>query len=160
MTVPATIVSTLLGAINRYILFTWHFPGSDFIFAAVTIGVFLPGQMVHLPRSFALGKLGATNTLEELMLPLIGAANLQPGRKLVVGLRLEHFSRANGGSEPQLPVRVEVVEPTGAETIVVLKLGNHGITVRLDPDSVPDEGGLINLAVAACLIDPETEVWL
>ncbi|MEZ5932077.1 MAG: carbohydrate ABC transporter permease [Alphaproteobacteria bacterium] len=68
MTVPATIVSTLLGAINGYILSKWRFPGAGFIFAAVTIGVFLPGQMVLLPWAFVLGKLGLTNTLEGLML--------------------------------------------------------------------------------------------
>jgi glucose/mannose transport system permease protein len=68
MTVPATIVSTLLGAINGYILSKWRFPGSGIIFAAVTIGVFLPGQMVLLPWAFVLGKLGLTNTLEGLML--------------------------------------------------------------------------------------------
>jgi glucose/mannose transport system permease protein len=68
MTVPATIVSTLLGAINGYILSKWRFPGSGFIFAAITIGVFLPGQMVLLPWAFVLGKLGLTNTLEGLML--------------------------------------------------------------------------------------------
>jgi glucose/mannose transport system permease protein len=34
----------------------------------VTIGVFLPGQMVLLPWAFVLGKLGLTNTLEGLVL--------------------------------------------------------------------------------------------
>ena len=102
----------------------------------------------------------------ELMLPLPDAAALQPGRKLVLGLRPEHLSRANGAnmeSQPQLPARVDVVEPTGAETIVILKLGGHEITARFDPDSAPEEGELIDLAVAidkACLFDPETEARL
>ena len=68
MTVPATIISTLLGALNGYILSKWRFPGHNAIFAAVTIGVFLPGQMALMPWAFVLGKLGLTNTLEGLML--------------------------------------------------------------------------------------------
>jgi len=68
MTVPATIVSTFLGALNGYILSKWRFPGHNMIFAAVTIGVFLPGQMVLLPWAMILGTLGLTNTLEGLML--------------------------------------------------------------------------------------------
>ena len=104
---------------------------------------------------------GASLALDnDLTLPLPDVSGLQPGRKLVLGLRPEHFSRANGGAQPQLPARVEVVEPTGAETIVILKLGAHEITARFDPDSAPEEGELIDLAVAidkACLFDPETE---
>ena len=68
MTVPATIISTLLGALNGYILSKWRFPGHNAIFAAVTIGVFLPGQMALMPWAFVLGKLGLTNTLEGLVL--------------------------------------------------------------------------------------------
>ncbi|NJO38123.1 MAG: TOBE domain-containing protein, partial [Rhizobiales bacterium] len=90
-------------------------------------------------------------------------ARLEPARKLVLGLRPEHLSRANGGGQPQLPARVEVVEPTGAETIVILKLGDHEVTARFDPDTAPAEGETIDLAVAvnkACLFDPETGVRL
>jgi len=68
MTIPATIISTFFGAINGYILSKWRFRGAGFIFAAVTIGVFLPSQMVLLPWAFVLGKLQLTNTLWGLVL--------------------------------------------------------------------------------------------
>jgi glucose/mannose transport system permease protein len=68
MTVPATIISTALGAINGYILSKWRFRGSEIIFGAILIGVFLPGQMVLLPWAFVLGKLNLTNTLWGLVL--------------------------------------------------------------------------------------------
>lgn len=63
MTIPATIISTALGAINGYILSKWRFRGSGFIFGFITIGVFLPAQMVLLPWAFVLGKLHLTNTV-------------------------------------------------------------------------------------------------
>ena len=67
MTVPATIISTALGAINGYILSKWRFPGANVIFGAVTIGVFLPAQMVLLPWAFVLGQLNLTNTIAGLV---------------------------------------------------------------------------------------------
>ena len=32
MTVPATIISTLIGAVNGYVLSKWRFPGSQALF--------------------------------------------------------------------------------------------------------------------------------
>ena len=58
MTIPATIISTLLGAINGYVLSKWRFPGSETLFACMTLGVFMPGQIALLPWAFVLGSLG------------------------------------------------------------------------------------------------------
>ena len=49
MTIPATIISTLLGAINGYVLSKWRFPGSETLFVCMTLGVFMPGQIALLP---------------------------------------------------------------------------------------------------------------
>jgi glucose/mannose transport system permease protein len=68
MAVPATIISTALGALNGYILSKWRFRGSELIFGAMTLGVFVPGQMSLLPWAFILGKLGLTNTIAGLVL--------------------------------------------------------------------------------------------
>ena len=62
MTVPATIISTIIGALNGYILSKWKFKGSEFVFACMTLGVFMPPQMSLLPWAFVLGKLGLTNS--------------------------------------------------------------------------------------------------
>jgi hypothetical protein len=45
MAIPATLVSTMLGAVNGYILSKWRFRGSEFLFACMTSGVFMPGQV-------------------------------------------------------------------------------------------------------------------
>jgi glucose/mannose transport system permease protein len=68
MTIPATIISTAIGAVNGYVLSKWRFRGSEFLFGAMTLGVFMPGQMVLLPWAFILGNLGLTNTIAGLVL--------------------------------------------------------------------------------------------
>jgi multiple sugar transport system ATP-binding protein len=55
------------------------------------------------------------------------------------------------------------VEPTGAETIAVMRLGNKEITGRFAPDLAPSAGETIELAFdmdQACLFDPDTEKLL
>jgi len=68
MTIPATIISTAIGAVNGYVLSAWRFKGSEVLFGCMTLGVFLPGQMVLLPWAFTLGNLGLTNTVAGLVL--------------------------------------------------------------------------------------------
>jgi glucose/mannose transport system permease protein len=68
MTIPATIISTAIGAINGYVLSKWRFRGSEALFAAMTLGVFMPGQVALMPWAFILGKLGLTNTTWGLVL--------------------------------------------------------------------------------------------
>jgi multiple sugar transport system ATP-binding protein len=100
-----------------------------------------------------------------LPLPAAIADRLGPGRKVVLGVRPEHLTR----HDPDRPARavlgridvpVEVVEPTGAETIVIVKVGEREVVARCEPDSAPREGETVTLAVdmgKACLFDPETE---
>ena len=63
MAIPATIISTAIGAINGYVLSKWRFKGSEALFACMTLGVFMPGQMALLPWAYILGKLGLSNTI-------------------------------------------------------------------------------------------------
>ena len=68
MTIPATIISTAIGALNGYILSKWRFPGSEWIFGAMTLGVFMPAQISLLPWAFILGTLHLTNSTYGLIL--------------------------------------------------------------------------------------------
>ncbi len=68
MTIPATIISTALGAINGYILSKWKFRGSEIIFGFMLLGVFIPGQLSLLPWAFLLGRLHLTNSVYGLIL--------------------------------------------------------------------------------------------
>lgn len=68
MTIPATIISTAIGAVNGYILSAWRFKGSETLFGIITLGVFMPGQMVLLPWAMTLGTLGMSNTIPGLIM--------------------------------------------------------------------------------------------
>ena len=68
MTIPATIVSTLLGAINGYVLAKWRFRGSEFLFGCMTLGVFMPGQIALMPWAYILGNLHLSNSIYGLIL--------------------------------------------------------------------------------------------
>jgi glucose/mannose transport system permease protein len=58
MVVPAVIISTLLGALNGYVLTKWRFPGHKFVFGMMLFACFIPFQSVLIPMATILGKLG------------------------------------------------------------------------------------------------------
>jgi glucose/mannose transport system permease protein len=68
MTIPATIISTLLGALNGYILSKWRFKGSDLLFTLMMFGVFMPGQIALMPWAYILGTTGLNKTMWGLVL--------------------------------------------------------------------------------------------
>jgi glucose/mannose transport system permease protein len=68
LVVPATIISTLFGAMNGYLLSLWRFKGANFAFGVVTFGVFLPAQMKLVPWALTLRELGLSNGLGGLIL--------------------------------------------------------------------------------------------
>lgn len=64
---PAVAISTLLGAINGYVISMWKFRGSDLFFAALLVGCFIPFQVILLPMARTLGWLGIANTTTGLV---------------------------------------------------------------------------------------------
>ena len=68
ITIPATIVSTMIGAINGYVLSLWRFRGAATLFAIITFGVFLPAQMKLVPWAITLRELSLSNTISGLVL--------------------------------------------------------------------------------------------
>ena len=68
VTLPATIFSTLLGAVAGYAVSLWRFRGDQWIYGIVTLGIFLPQQMRLLPWTFVLRDTGLMNTLTGLVL--------------------------------------------------------------------------------------------
>jgi glucose/mannose transport system permease protein len=68
MAVPATLISTLLGAVGGYSIALWRFRGDTVLFAVVVMGVFLPEQMKLIPWALVLRDLGLSNTIAGLVL--------------------------------------------------------------------------------------------
>lgn len=58
VTIPAVLISTLIGALNGYVLTQWKFRGSEIMFTALLMGCFIPFQVVLLPMARFLGAIG------------------------------------------------------------------------------------------------------
>jgi glucose/mannose transport system permease protein len=58
MVVPAVLISTLLGALNGYVLTKWSFPGHKIVFGMMLFACFIPFQSVIIPMAVILGALG------------------------------------------------------------------------------------------------------
>lgn len=58
MVVPAVLISTLLGALNGYVLTKWRFRGHTLVFAMMLFACFIPFQSVLLPMATILGSFG------------------------------------------------------------------------------------------------------
>jgi multiple sugar transport system ATP-binding protein len=105
---------------------------------------------------------------DEVRLRLQGydAAAAFRGSEVVLGIRPECIAegsrRFSGASGAPIVINapVEMIEPTGAETIVLLRLGGEPVLARITPDIRPVPGGLAAFALDTrriCLFDPVTE---
>ncbi|RWB58193.1 ABC transporter ATP-binding protein [Mesorhizobium sp.] len=90
-------------------------------------------------------------------------------RNVVLGVRPEHIYRFSDDLKHRkravaaVKAPVELVEPTGAETLAVLRFGDLEVTGRFDPDSAPRMGETMTLGIdmaRACLFDPTTQSLL
>ncbi len=68
MAIPATIISTLLGAVAGYAIALWRFRGDTIIFGVVTLGVFLPEQMRLIPWTIVLRDTGLSGSIAGLVM--------------------------------------------------------------------------------------------
>ncbi|TRO11404.1 carbohydrate ABC transporter permease [Ectopseudomonas mendocina] len=132
ITIPAVLISTLLGALNGYVLAMWRFRGSQLFFGLLLFGCFLPFQVILLPASFTLGQLGLANTTEGLVLVHV-----------VYGLAFTTlFFRNFYVSIPEALVRAARLDGAGFFTIFAR---------ILLPMSVP--------TIMVCLIWQFTQIW-
>jgi glucose/mannose transport system permease protein len=68
MVVPAVAISTVLGALNGYVLTKWRFRGDTFLFGLMLFACFIPFQIVLIPMARMLGLLGLAGTIPGLVL--------------------------------------------------------------------------------------------
>ena len=97
-----------------------------------------------------------------------GALAAYGGRPVIAGIRAEAVTLARDGMaagplQAFFEARVEVIEPTGADTLVLLEFGGHEFTVRLEPDValVPNQRArfLVDLATLVCF-DAESQALI
>ncbi len=67
LTVPATLISAMLGSMNGYVLSKWKFRGSDLLFPLLLFGMFIPYQSVLIPLMQTLSKMGLYGSIPGLI---------------------------------------------------------------------------------------------
>ena len=67
MVVPAVAISTVLGALNGYVLTKWRFKGDTIVFGLLLFACFIPFQMVLIPMARMLGLMGLAGTVPGLI---------------------------------------------------------------------------------------------
>ena len=68
MVIPATAISSVIGAVNGYLFSKWKFRGSDLLFALLLFGMFIPFQSVLLPMIRFLQAIGLYGSTAGLVL--------------------------------------------------------------------------------------------
>ncbi|MDT4846397.1 sn-glycerol-3-phosphate import ATP-binding protein UgpC [compost metagenome] len=89
--------------------------------------------------------------LSRLELALTGMDASLDGRELILGVRPEQLLPVAGrGEEPAtLRAAVQVVEPTGPDTLAFVELNGASVCCRLAPDAAPAAGEVLALQLAA-----------
>jgi len=157
MVVPAVAVSTVLGALNGYVLTKWRFRGSELLFALLLFGVFMPMQVVLLPMSQVLGWLSIANSIWGLILVHVLAGLPSTTlffRNYYVGLPDELVKAATLDGASFWQIFVRIVLPLSTPILVVTLIWQftaiwndflYGV-VFAGGDSRPVTVGLNNLA--------------
>ncbi|MEZ2133169.1 MULTISPECIES: carbohydrate ABC transporter permease [unclassified Sinorhizobium] len=68
MVVPAVAISTIVGALNGYVLTKWSFRGANVFFGMLLLSCFIPFQIVLIPMARILGLLGLAGSIWGLIL--------------------------------------------------------------------------------------------
>jgi multiple sugar transport system ATP-binding protein len=141
--------------------------------------IFVAGFMGSPTMNFLPGTLAARDGVPSVEIAANGSSIALPlarpparapaDRRVILGIRPEHLYRYDNDLKSRKPLAVrlsasaELVEPTGAETIVVLKIGDRDIVGRFDPDGAPQSGESLELGIDmahVCLFDPDTQLLL
>ena len=68
ITIPSTIISIFIAAVNGYALINWRFKGSEIFFAILIFGSFIPYQVFLYPMVMITRELGIFGTLQAVII--------------------------------------------------------------------------------------------
>ncbi|WP_419922595.1 carbohydrate ABC transporter permease [Candidatus Poriferisodalis sp.] len=158
LVIPATAISTFLGAVNGYFFAKWRFKGSELLLTLLLFGFFIPYQTVLLPLVRFLQFVGLYGTLPGLIL-----THVVYGLPITTLIFRNHFltlphglfeaARVDGAG----PFRIfwSVLLPLSIPSIVVVAIFQFtniwneflfAVTVVLDPTEQPVTVALNNLS--------------
>ena len=91
----------------------------------------------------------------------------KPGQRVLLGVRPEHFSPASENRAERFGIKpaivdahVDMVEPTGSETLLMTTIDGQDAIASCEPDDAPEQGATMKLGIdmrKICLFDPQTE---
>ena len=81
-------------------------------------------------------------TADGIILPVTAKVAQADGAKVIYGIRPEHITLAPKG----IPASVSIVEPTGAETVLLLKIGDADLTAVVKERTTVAPGDRVHLA--------------
>jgi uncharacterized membrane protein HdeD (DUF308 family) len=112
--------------------------------------MFVAGFMGSPPMNFLPAQIEVSNPAAVVLMEanrqaahLPVAAFVGPGRRVVLGIRPENLTRCDRRRTEEKPflgtieAPVEVVEPTGAETMVIVRIGSREVIACFEPDAAP-----------------------
>lgn len=143
---------------NRFVAGFMGSPSMNFLQATIagkndTLGIVLSG-------------------MDDIVLPLPSGKypDLKSGNEVIFGIRPEHFKPTQrAGAEWQdgelavVEAQVDLVEPTGPETILMIRIAGQEAVAACDSDDAPEEGDHMKLAInmqKICLFDAMTGIRL
>ncbi|NTJ11544.1 ABC transporter ATP-binding protein [Rhizobium lusitanum] len=129
---------------------------------------FIPAMITKDHNGFALE---LADDEDAIRLPLPGHVSFPSGlvgKKVILGIRPESITKIGSNAAPRLDEaiidgRVDVIEPTGAETLVVFKFGGVDVTARAHPKDDVRKGAVTKFMVdmsAISLFDSQTGIRL
>jgi multiple sugar transport system ATP-binding protein len=80
--------------------------------------------------------------------------------EVIAGIRPEHFVTVQPGTIGALPITIEMLEPTGADTYAMARIGSKAVMLRFAPKQAPRLGETTWVTIDAAalnLFDPRTE---
>jgi multiple sugar transport system ATP-binding protein len=128
---------------------------------------FLPGQLRARGGRLGVGLRLSAEAVPERMQPWLPlpemprSSALEAGREVVLGIRPETIGLATAEAPSTLDGLVELLEPTGADTMAVLAVDGVAVTARLKPGELRQIGHPVRIAIdmsRASLFDPRTEL--
>jgi len=127
---------------------------------------FLRCELLCMDGSYGVQVTTADGTDYRLPLPH-GDSSLQPwiGKEVILGIRPEQIThliphKDDRGGVARFTARVEVAEPTGPDTLVLITLNGQEVDCRVDPREEQPAGSAMDFMVdmsKAVLFNPQTE---
>ncbi|MGN6577631.1 MAG: carbohydrate ABC transporter permease [Nocardioides sp.] len=68
LAIPVSILSSMLGSMNGFVLSRWRFPYANLVFALLLFGMFIPYQAVMIPLVQLMREIGVANGIPALII--------------------------------------------------------------------------------------------